>query len=85
MTNREAIELLEEVSDLDDSMYAYNPAYMEALNLAISALKKQEADRWIPVTERLPEEETDVLICNADGEIAISRGSMSTESTESWI
>ena len=28
----------------------------EALTLAISALEKQEADRWIPVTERLPEE-----------------------------
>jgi hypothetical protein len=28
----------------------------EARDLAISALKKQEQDRWIPVTERLPEE-----------------------------
>ena len=29
---------------------------LEALDMAISALKKQEEDRWIPVTERLPEE-----------------------------
>ena len=28
----------------------------EAFEMAISALKKQEADRWIPVTERTPEE-----------------------------
>lgn len=28
---------------------------VEAVDMAISALKKQEADRWIPVTERLPE------------------------------
>lgn len=34
---------------------------------------------WIPVTERLPDEETDVLICNIDGDIAISSGSCSTE------
>lgn len=39
---------------------------------------KQES-RWIPVSERLPEEETDVLICNTNGEIALSRGSYSTE------
>ena len=30
---------------------------VEAVDLAISALKKQEADRWIPVAERLPEDE----------------------------
>ena len=42
MTNRQAIDLLKEVSDCDDSMYAYNPAYMLALDLAISALEKQE-------------------------------------------
>ena len=29
---------------------------LEALDMAISALKKQEEDRWIPVAERLPEE-----------------------------
>lgn len=28
----------------------------EAFKMAISALKKQEVDRWIPVTERMPEE-----------------------------
>ena len=27
----------------------------DAFDLAIAALEKQEADRWIPVTERLPE------------------------------
>lgn len=39
MTRREAIEILEEVKLLDDSMYAYNPAYEEALDMAITALK----------------------------------------------
>ena len=42
-----------------------NDAYkehIEALDLAISALKKQEQDRWIPVTERMPEEDEDVLV-----------------------
>ena len=29
----------------------------EAFDLAISALEKQEQDRWIPVTEKLPEDE----------------------------
>lgn len=38
----EAIEILEEVEALDDSIYAYNPAYSEAINLAIEALKAQK-------------------------------------------
>ena len=29
--------------------------YKEALSMAISALRDQEARRWIPVTERLPD------------------------------
>lgn len=32
------------------------------IDLAISALEKQEQDRWIPVKERPPEEDEDVLI-----------------------
>ena len=34
----------------------------EVIDMAISALKKQEQDRWIPVTERLPEEDGDYLV-----------------------
>lgn len=34
---------------------------------------------WIPVTEKLPEEETDVLVCSDEGNIEVCRGSMSTE------
>lgn len=40
MTKQEAIEILEEVKELDDTMYAYNPAYMNALDMAIAALKE---------------------------------------------
>ena len=35
---------------------------VEVINMAISALKKQERDRWIPVTERLPEDKKKVLV-----------------------
>ena len=46
MTNHEAIEVLEEVKTLDDSMFAYSQAYNDALDMAIEALKAQEP-RWL--------------------------------------
>ena len=42
MTREEAKEILEEVKVLDDSMYQYNPAYLEALEMAIEALKDNQ-------------------------------------------
>lgn len=63
----DAVELLEEVREFDDSMYAYNPAYMEALDLVISAVKKLGKDRWTPVTEALPEEDGEYLVTFESG------------------
>ena len=55
MTIREAINLLEEVRVLDDSIYAYNKAYSDALEMALTALDAEEAypykEQWIPVTQ----------------------------------
>lgn len=45
MTREEAIEILEEVSDLDDSIYAYNHEYGIALRMAINALQGQEIQK----------------------------------------
>lgn len=42
------------------------------------------AQQWIPCSKRMPEEETDVLICNSTGNIAISRGTYCTEASD-WI
>ena len=47
MTEQEAIEIMEEVKALDDSLYAYDPAYMEALEIAISASKEVQRYREI--------------------------------------
>lgn len=41
MTREEAMAILEEVKTIDDSMYQYNPAYLEALEMAIAALKAE--------------------------------------------
>lgn len=45
MTLDEAIEILEEVKELDDSIYQYNTRYLEALDIAIKALEQEP--RWI--------------------------------------
>lgn len=48
MTKDEAINILEEVSLLDDSMYQYNQWYCEALNMAIESLKTEAIPvEWI--------------------------------------
>ena len=51
MTPEEAIEILEEVKELDDTMYAYNPVYMNALDMAIEALKEVQLYREIGTVE----------------------------------
>jgi hypothetical protein len=41
MTNKEAKECLEEIKNMDDSMYQYNSVYLEAIEMAIKALEAQ--------------------------------------------
>ena len=42
MTSSEAVAILEEVKTLEDSMYAFNQTYCDALDIAIEALKSRE-------------------------------------------
>ena len=65
MENREAIASLKTLCNTC-TMYPKcvndKPECFQAIETAISALEKQEQDRWIPVTERLPEDYSDVLV-----------------------
>lgn len=53
MTLEEAIEILEEVKELDDTLYAYNAAYMGALEVALFALKEIQNYRKLGTLEEL--------------------------------
>ena len=44
MTREEAIEILEEVKELDDSIYQYNTKYLKALNMAIHSLEQEPCE-----------------------------------------
>ena len=55
MKPEKAIEILEEVKELDDTMYAYNPAYMNAMDMAIEALKEIQQYREIGTVEECRE------------------------------
>ena len=55
MTPEETIEILEEVKELDDTLYAYNAAYMEALEVALFALKEIQQYRKIGTVEECRE------------------------------
>ena len=59
----EAIKIIKMLIASVERVYKTNPLTdkephpeTDALTIAISALEKQEEDRWIPVTDRLPEE-----------------------------
>lgn len=53
MTPKEALEILEEVKELDDTLYAYSAAYMEALEVALYALKEIQNYRKLGTLEEL--------------------------------
>ena len=53
MTEQEAIEILEEVKELDDTLYAYSDAYMKALEVALYALKEIQNYRKLGTLEEL--------------------------------
>ena len=68
MTNRKAIKMLKTILG---TVYLGNRKFIEAVEKAISALEKQEQDRWIPVTERLPEENGTYLACYEDATVLL--------------
>lgn len=65
MTGKEAIYKLIGYRRFIEKMAMTIPGFIfdaEPFDMAISALEKQEQDRWIPVTKRLPEVDQDVLV-----------------------
>ena len=68
MTNEEAIKYLDEITSYCDFEDEYgdpidSTPYYEALDMAIKAL---EQPKWIPVSERLPEDSTEVFVYLCD-------------------
>ena len=59
MENKEAINWLTRIRD---RLMTTSSKQFEAMTIAIAALEKQEKDRWIPITERMPEENDFVLV-----------------------
>lgn len=57
MTNKEAIKAIR--CNYPPSSYSM---LREALDLSIAVLEQQDKERWIPVSERLPDANKDVFV-----------------------
>ena len=69
MTREEAIKALERAEGYIGIHYVngvedpyINPCLLKAIDFAVAALQEQEDRRWIPVTERLPEEKLNCIV-----------------------
>ena len=60
MTNEEAIDVLMDLWRSERSDKYTETEIRQALNMGMDALKREQ--RWIPVSERLPEDKTYVLV-----------------------
>lgn len=89
MTNEEALSMLkmrltlhdDDKDIFSDEMKKVLEKDKEAIKMAISAL---EHDRWIPVTERLPEEKDHILVTDGK-EVLISWGNGMYKTPEGMI
>lgn len=67
-------KVLEEIKDLKEKQNSSNQDYATGYLSALSTVEGiisgvKENDGWIPVEERLPEEETEVLCCFENGTV----------------
>lgn len=72
--SRSKRELLDAAADLIEKLTDRCARYAEEIAVA------QEKTRWIPVTERLPDQCMDILVCYRDGHIF-----MGTAMCDDWI
>lgn len=83
MDNKKAAEILRAIKIGTAYAFLNDDAITSALDTAIAALEKQEQDRWIPVTERLPEYGTLVLTQLSDNDIVTNW--VIDEEDEEWF
>ena len=61
MTREQVIDVLKQHKSLFAADHGWDSTTIEALILAIDAMEQPEP-HWIPVTERLPEDDTEVFV-----------------------
>ena len=79
MTREEAIDVLKH-----NYPSAFFTELCEAVDIAIKALSAQQEQRWTPVTEDLPKDESVVLITDVYGDIDCDKCLYIEDGTREW-
>lgn len=81
MTREEAISRLKEGAPFSELYY---PDWEEALAMGIDALEAERVGKWIPVTERLPEGDKEVLVTSDWGFLYIAEYEVFSDGVGRW-
>lgn len=73
------------IKAMEESEWGYLWECEQVINVVKALPPAEPEQKWIPVSERLPEEETKVLVCGDTGNMEVCGGSMSTEMPGEWI
>ncbi len=85
MMNSDLISRKAAIEAMEKSEWGYLWECEQVINVVKALPSAEPEQKWIPVTEGLPEKGIEVIVCNADGDMEICDGYPSTKMPGEFI